>query len=109
MNQVYKLFTTEKFRLTREKKGLDKQLDKSFAELKRMEQVIARKTELKRKLPDASTDEIVSAPSGPSLSGASRRPSAPPKHQVMADVHQEPPVASSSKRSSRSVSALDKH
>ena len=108
-NQVYTLFTTQEFRLKREKKGLDKQLDKSFAELKRMEQVIARKTELKRKLPDASSDKIASAPSGPSSSGTSRKPSAPPKHQVMADVHQEPPVASSSKRSSRSVSALDKH
>ena len=105
IKQIYTLCTTEKFRLTREKKGLDKELDKSFAELKRMEEVIARKSELKRKLPAASKDEIVAAPSG-----ASKRPSAPPLHQVVAcDVHHEPPAARYSKRPSRSVSSLDKH
>ena len=105
VKQLYTFCTTEKFRLKKEKKGLDKDIDKSWAELKRMEEVIARKSELKRKLPPTSKDKVPSVPSG-----TEKRPSAPPLDQVVAcEVHHEPQTARYSKRSSRSPadSSLD--
>ena len=107
VKQLYTFCTTEKFRLKKEKKGLDKDIDKSWAELKRMEEVIARKSELKRKLPPTSKDKVPSVPSG-----TEKRPSAPPLDQVVAcEVHHEPQTARYSKRSSKSpaASSLDKN
>ena len=108
VNQLYTFCTTEKFRLEKEKKGLDKDIDKSWAELKRMEEVIARKNELKGKLPPTPKDEVSSDPPG-----TVKRPSAPPAallDQVVAcEVHQEPQTARYTKGSSRSpaVSSLN--
>ena len=105
VKQLYTFCTTEKFRLKKEKKGLDKDIDKSWAELKRMEEVIARKSELKRKLPPTSKDKVPSVPSG-----TEKRPSAPPLDQVVAcEVHQEPQTVRYTKGSSRSpaVSSLN--
>ena len=107
IKQIYTLCTTEKFRLTREKKVLDKELDKSWAELKRMEGVIARKSELKRKLPPTSKDKVPTVPSG-----AEKRPSAPPLDEVVVcEVHHEPQNARYYKKSSKSPapSSLDKN
>ena len=70
-----------------------------------METVIARKNELKRKLPPTPKDEVSS-----DLSGTVKRPSAPPLDQVVAcEVHQEPQTARYTKGSSRSpaVSSLN--
>ena len=99
--------TTETFRLAREAKILDKELEKSWVELKRMEGVIAKKSELKKKLPATSEEEIISVPPG-----AEDRPSAPPLDQVVkCEVHKEPKVARFTTRPSRSptASALDKN
>ena len=107
VKQLYTFCTTEKFRLKKEKKELDKDLDKSWAELKRIEEAITRKSELKRKLPPTSKYEVVSVPSG-----VEKRPSAPPLDQVVVcEVHHEPQTARYSKRSSKSpaASSLDKH
>ena len=107
VKQLYTFFTTERFRLKKEKKGLDKDIDKSWAELKRMEEVIARKSELKRKLPPTSKDKVPTVPSG-----AEKRPSAPPLDQVVVcEVHHEPQNARYYKKPSKSPapSSLDKN
>ena len=107
VNKIYTLCTTETFRLEREKRILDKELEKSWAELKRMEGVIAKKSELKKKLPPTSEEEIISVPPV-----AEKRPSAPPLDQVVTcEVHKEPKVARFTNRSSRSptASSLDKN
>ena len=104
VNQLYTFCTTEKFRLEKEKRGLDKDIDQSWAELKRMEEVTARKNELKRKLPPTPKDEVSSDPPG-----TVKRPSAPPLEVVACEVHQEPQTARYTKGSSRSpaVSSLN--
>ena len=95
INWVYTLMTTENYRLQRETKTLDKEIDKSWNELKRMEDVIAKKQELKRKLPATSQKEVTSMkkePSAPQLESS----------KVSCDVHKEPKAARYSSRPSSS-------
>ena len=108
VNKIYTMCTTETFRLAREAKILDKELEKSWKELKRMEGVIAKKSELKKKLPATSQEEATS------VSPVEKAPSAPPMEQqiVSCDVHKEPKTARFTTRSSRtpsSSSALDRN
>ena len=100
--------TTENFRLAREARNLDKELEKSWKELKRMEGVIAKKSELKRKLPATSQEEATP------VSPVNKTPSAPPmeQHKVSCDVHKEPKTARYTSRPSRTPStssALDRN
>ena len=83
INWTYTLMTTETYRLQKETETLDKEIDKSWNELKPMEDVIAKKQELKRKLP---------VPSQKEPSTTQEEPSAPPltSSKVSCDVHQEP-------------------
>ena len=73
-----------------------------------MEGVIAKKSELKKKLPATSEEEVISV-----SPAAEKRPSAPPLDQqvVTCEVHKEPKVARFTTRSSRtpSSSALDRN
>ena len=83
INWIYNLFTTETYRLQKLTRKLDKEIGKSWDELKRMEDVIAKKEELKRKLPAVSDKEGPSVPSAPQLSSDS-------SDRVTCDVHHEP-------------------
>ena len=56
INWIYNLFTTETYRLQKETKELDKEIDDSWDELKRMEDLIAKKEEPRRKLPVVSAE-----------------------------------------------------
>ena len=117
VNMVYRMFTTENYRLAKEAKHLDKQLDKSWKELKRLEGVLEKKSELKRKLP--TTDEGRAPPTAkvPSAPTVDKTPSAPPldQHTVSCEVHATPKSSNSSRtpfaRYSRtpSTSALEKN
>ena len=125
VNMVYRMFTTENYRLAKEAKHLDKQLDKSWKELKRMEGVLEKKSELKRKLPataEGNAPPAAKAPSAPAKESPSapvvdKAPSAPPldQHIVSCEVHARPKSSHSSRtplaRYSRtpSTSALEKN
>ena len=78
INYIYNLFTSEEYRLKKESDKLDEEIGEKWDELKKMESLIAKKAELRRKLPDL---ENKPEPSAPLQSGA----------QTHCEVHQPPP------------------
>ena len=89
MNYIYNLFTTETYRLRKETEKLDEEIGEKWDELKKMESLIAKKEELRRKLPDNSNHE----PSAPQQSSV----------QVPCEVHPQPPPARPSSHPSSST------
>merc|ERR1712030_287531 len=59
---LYELCTTEQFRLKQKRHQLDKKIDKSYTELKKMEDLIEKKKEIHKKLPRAQSAEPTAPP-----------------------------------------------
>ena len=67
---LYQVFTTSEFRLKQERKKLDIKIEKSYAELKKMEGLVDKKLELNKKVPRQGNAEP-SAPMEDSISKVS--------------------------------------
>merc|ERR1712082_363968 len=59
---LYKLCTTEQYRLKQKRRQLDKKIDKGYNELKKMEGLIEKKKEINKKLPRAKSVEPSAPP-----------------------------------------------
>ena len=82
---LYELCTTEQFRLKQKRHQLDKKIDKSYTELKKMEDLIEKKKEIHQKLPRAQSAE----PTAPPAEVIEKIPGKPrvPQTKTMVEVH----------------------
>ena len=76
-NYIYHLFTTETYRLKKESEELNEEIEKNWNELKKMENLIAKKAELKKRLPNLEENP---EPSAPLQSGARTHAEVHPPH-----------------------------
>ena len=83
---LYELCTTEQFRLKKERDQLKKKIDKSYTELKEMEDLIEKKKEIHKKLPQAQSEQ----PSAPPAEVKEKTPGKPrvPQTRTTAEVHE---------------------
>ena len=82
---LYKLCTTEQYRLKQKRHQLDKKIDKGYDELKKMEGLIEKKKEINKKLPRAKSVE----PTAPPAEVIEKIPGKPrvPQTKTMVEVH----------------------
>ena len=82
---LYKLCTTEQYRLKQKRHQLDKKIDKGYDELKKMEDLIEKKKEINKKLPRAKSVE----PTAPPAEVIEKIPGKPrvPQTKTMVEVH----------------------
>ena len=76
-NYLYRMFTSPEFRLKRERKTLDKEIEESWTELKKLESLVEKKKELKRKLPEQGSQSLKAPVSEGSVV----------THKTVAEVH----------------------
>ena len=83
---LYELCTTEQFRLKKERDQLKKKIDKSYTELKEMEDLIEKKKEIHKKLPQAQSEQ----PSAPPAEVKEKTPGKPrvPQTRTSVEVHE---------------------
>ena len=102
MDYFYNLCTTEMYRLKREADKLDGVIEEQRDELKKLEFLIAKKKELKRKLPEVPSD--ASGSSAPPAAASEPRQSSGSSAKVQCEVHTQPPPRQPSGPSSFSAS-----